>query len=220
MPKKARTPEEIEEIKLNILHHALDMINHDGFEGFSMRKLSRRLGVAAVTIYSYYENKDDLYLAILTKGFENLYDLCLAEYNTTLPPLSKLKKMTEAYINFGFDSHHFYNLMFTWNVPKFEDYVGTPLEAAANNELTAALKIYDLFIKAVQEFADPITELTLDEVKFYIIMFWSLIHGYIAGCNNTILSYMHASPFELKKQIIDIIFANVETEIQKLKSNN
>lgn len=220
MPKKARTPEEVEEVKLNILHHALELINQEGFEGFSMRKLSRRLGVAAVTIYSYYENKDDLYLAILTKGFETILHSCTIEYENDADPLERLKKMVEAYVRFGFDSHHFYNLMFTWNVPKFESYVDTPLENAARTELDTALKLYELFIKAVKELTEPVSPLSDEDARFYIIVFWSLIHGYIAGCNNTLLSYMHESPLGLQQSIIDFIFENIDTELQRRSEQN
>ncbi|MEZ4549411.1 MAG: TetR family transcriptional regulator [Desulfobacterales bacterium] len=35
----------------------------------SMRKLAGRLKMTAANIYNYYQNKDDLYLAIQTRGF-------------------------------------------------------------------------------------------------------------------------------------------------------
>lgn len=64
-PKK--TFHEIETIKQKILEQALYLMSCHGFDGFSMRKLGSRLGVSAKTIYNYYQNKDELYLAILTR---------------------------------------------------------------------------------------------------------------------------------------------------------
>jgi AcrR family transcriptional regulator len=72
MPKLQRSPKEIEAVREDILEHALDMIVRGGFNRFSMRKLAARLGIAAKTIYNYYRNQDELYLCILTKGFEQL----------------------------------------------------------------------------------------------------------------------------------------------------
>ena len=57
----------------DILRHALALIVQDGFQGFSMRKLAARLGIAAKTIYNFFRNQDELYLCILIKGFEQLY---------------------------------------------------------------------------------------------------------------------------------------------------
>lgn len=214
MPKKPRTEEEIEEIKANILHHALELINQDGFEGFSMRKLSRRIGVSVVTIYSYYENKDDLYLAILTRGFEKLYRVCRCAYESETEPYNKLRKMVLAYVDFGFDSSNFYNLMFTWHVPKYEDYIKTPLEQAATIELSAGLKVRTLFLKAIREYAGT-HEFLVEEgdIEFYFVVFWSVLHGFISGNNNTILSYMHDNPMGLKERVLEFVLEKMAFSI-------
>ncbi|MBU0993936.1 MAG: TetR/AcrR family transcriptional regulator [Proteobacteria bacterium] len=220
MPKKPRTEEEIEEIKANILHHALELINQGGFEGFSMRKLARRLGVSVVTIYSYYKNKDDLYLAILTKGFEKLYHACHDACESEKEPYARLRKMVLAYVDFGFDSSNFYNLMFTWHVPKYEDYVGTPLENAAAIELNAGLQVRTFFLKAIREYADIHNLQVKDEdIEFYLIVFWSLLHGFIAGNNNKILSYMHDNPLGLKERILEFVLERMALSVMASYDN-
>lgn len=52
-----------------------------------MRKLAKRLGVTLVTIYSYYLNKDDLYLDDHPGGFAQLYERCLSAYDSIQDPL-------------------------------------------------------------------------------------------------------------------------------------
>ena len=74
MPKAARSQEEINEVRLKILGEALNLISQHGYEGFSMRKLGQRLGIAAKTIYNYFESKDEIYLHVLTRGFELMYE--------------------------------------------------------------------------------------------------------------------------------------------------
>lgn len=56
--------------------------------------------------------------------------------------------MLQAYVDFGVGETNVYNLMFTWSVPKYEDYVGTELEKTANQELTILLKVSTLFMQA------------------------------------------------------------------------
>jgi AcrR family transcriptional regulator len=62
MPKAPRKPEEVEAERQRILAEALSIIAESGYEGLTMRRLGQRLGVAAKTIYNYFESKDEVYL--------------------------------------------------------------------------------------------------------------------------------------------------------------
>ena len=203
MPRPKKTTEEVETIKENILEQALDLMNRHGFYGFSMRKLGSRLGVSAKTIYNYYQNKDELYLAILTRGFSELYDRFEKAFAIHADPMARLKQLGREYLEFGLEQANLYSLMFTWHVPKFKDYVGTPMEPAARIELETALTVSDIFIKAVMAAAsgdDGITEMA---ARFHMISMWSQMHGFIAGINNTLLDYMHENPLALKERMLD-----------------
>ena len=113
MPKKPRTEKEVNQVREEILGHALDIIQERGMQGLTMRRLASRLGVRAVTIYNYYESKDHLYLAILIKGFQMLYEQCVAAYNSETDPLAGFRAVTRAYLKFGIENANFYNIMFT-----------------------------------------------------------------------------------------------------------
>lgn len=217
MPKKPRSKNEIDTIKEDILKHALDLMQEEGYEGFSMRKLSSRLGVSVVTLYRFYENKDHIYLVVLTRGFQLLYGECLKAYKSGKKPEARLRSMTEAYIRFGITRSNFYNLMFTWHVPKYEDYIGTPMEDVAKFELEESQKSYLFTIKAVKELVKKIGNITLtdNEIRSYIIYFWSTLHGYIAGVNNNLLNYMHEDPLSLKESIIDNLFSSLHVLIDE-----
>jgi hypothetical protein len=217
MPKKPRSKNEIDTIKEDILNHALNLMQEEGYKGFSMRKLSSRLGVSVVTLYRFYENKDHIYLVVLTRGFQLLYGECLKAYKSKKKPEARLRSMAEAYISFGITQSNFYNLMFTWHVPKYEDYIGTPMEDVAKCELEESQKSYLFTIKAVKELVKKIGNITLtdNEIRSYIIYFWSTLHGYIAGVNNNLLSYMHEDPLSLKESIIDNLFSSLHVLIDE-----
>jgi len=211
MPKKPMTRDEIESMKLKILGHALELLTVHGFEGMSMRGIARKMGVVIGTLYGYYKSKDDLYLAILIQGFNRLYEQCKKAHDSKIKPLDQLKAMSEALIDFGINEPHFYNLMFTWHVPKFQDYVDTPLEATANIELKAALKVYDLFINTAHDYARAeVPQLSEEEVRFYVISAFCTLHGYIAGHNNTLINYMHPDTTALKDRLISEMFSIVD----------
>jgi len=213
MPRIKRSRKEVESIKDQILQEALEMMNAHGFEGFSMRKLGGRLGVSAKTIYNYYQNKDELYLVILTNGFQKLWARFKSAYDRHPAPMDRLEDMGREYLIFGLEQPHLYNLMFTWHVPKFKDYIGTPLEPAAQAELETALGVSDIFIKAIKEASGNRSSFTDEEARFYMIRLWSQMHGFIAGYNNTLLDYMHEKPITLKEKILEHAFNQFKQEI-------
>lgn len=215
MPKKPRTENEISQIKEEILKHALDLIQEEGYEGFSMRKLSSRLNVSVVSLYRIYESKDHIYLAVLTKGYQLLYQECKKAYESKISPEERLKSMAEAYLRFGIKQANFYNLMFTWHVPKYQDYVGTPMEEAAQYELEESQKVYLFAIQATKEIAETIGIITDCQIRSYFIYFWSTLHGYISGVNNNLLNYMHEDPLSLQQTVIDNLFSYLKTVIEE-----
>ena len=220
MPKPQRSRQEIEAVREDILKHALAMIAQDGFNGFSMRKLAARLGIAAKTIYNYYRNQDELYLCILTKGFEQLYIAFDRAVRTSPDPSAQLEAAIRAYVAFGLENPHIYNLMFAWHVPKYNDYVGTPMEKAAYRELTAALKCADLFMGVIEACLDKTPGVTEDILRFEMIQIWSPMHGYISGINNTLLDYMHETPLALKERAIARLVANTKHALQAIDRRN
>jgi AcrR family transcriptional regulator len=215
MPRAKRTQKEVESIKEQILREALELMNKHGFEGFSMRKLGNRLGVSAKTIYNYYNNKDELYLVILTNGFARLYDRFESAYKKHASPMDRLEALGREYLFFGLEHANIYNLMFTWHVPKFKDYLGTPLEPVAQFELETALKVSELFMKAIKETSPEGAPFTDDEARFHMIWMWSQMHGFVAGFNNTLLDYMHENPATLKEKILKQTFGQFKQEIAK-----
>lgn len=221
MPKKSRTQQEVDTVKEEILGHALQIIQERGLEGFTMRRLAEeRLGLKAATLYSYYESKDHLYLAVLTRGFQLLYRDCEHAYNSATESMARLQAMMRAYLRFGIEQANFYNLMFTWHVPKYQDYVGTPMEAAAQYELEESQKVYLFFIKVVRELIETVAPATDDQIRAYIIYFWSTLHGYIAGINNQLLAYMHDNPLLLREPVLENLFKYIEQELKQMAENS
>lgn len=212
MPKASRTTEEVEAVRERILAQALDLINTHGFEGFSMRKLADRLGVTPKTIYNYFKNKDELYLVVVGRGYRKLYEQSLAVLNTENTPMERLVAVCRAYMEFGIANPNYYNLMFTWHVPKFSVYLGTPLEKTAIKELGISIKLYELILSTMQDIAPNAKNLNKEDIQSYCIYFWCLMHGYIAAYNNTMLHYMHEDPLSLRQTFLDRMIKNMQAE--------
>jgi AcrR family transcriptional regulator len=216
MPRMQRRPVEIEGVRENILEQAIAVIVEFGYVGFTMRRLASRLGVTATTIYNYYKSKDELYIAILNRGFETLLAEVELVNQRRRAPLKKFRAMIGAYTDFGLENPHLYNLMYSWHVPKYNDYVGTPLEPTARVHLETATKLHNLFIDTLMECATAGGRLlSRKEATFYIIHYWSQIHGYVAGCNNSALSYVHRDPPSLKDTHLDLLMEKLTLDLKK-----
>jgi AcrR family transcriptional regulator len=213
MPKAQRSPEEIQLVREDIMNKALELIVTDGYNGFSMRKLATRLGIAAKTIYNYFQNQDELYLCLLTKGFEQLFEYYTKAVSQHKDPMDRIGAVIASYIEFGLENSNIYNLMFTWHVPKFNDYLGTPMESVAQHELNTALKCTNFVMDLMRDYLGDSPAIKEDELRVELIQVWSHMHGYVAGINNTLLDYLHENPLSLKQIVIDRAIKNARLEL-------
>ncbi len=209
MPKAPRPPEEIEIVRRDIMDKALELIVTEGYDGFTMRKLASRLKVTPKTIYNYFQNQDEIYLRILTKGFEQLYEHYEKAAKPHQDPADKISAVIAAYVEFGLENPNIYKLMFTWHVPKYNDYVGTPMESVARQELDAALKNVEFTIDLIREYLGDSATVQETEIMEELLYNWSQMHGYVAGVNNKLLDYMFENATSLKKKISERAAKNI-----------
>ncbi len=201
MPKLPRSQEDREHIRENILDEALALISEHGFASFSMRKLASRLGMTATTIYNYYSNKDELYLMILTKGFDMLYRSFAEIYASDRDPSVKVRDMVRSYIDFGINKAHYYNIMFTSDAPKYRDYVGTDIEPVAFIEKQTALKLVDITSRALQDVISATQCMPPENSRYFVIKLWSTLHGIIALYNSRVLPEVDDNPEQVIEQV-------------------
>ncbi|MCK5540961.1 MAG: TetR/AcrR family transcriptional regulator [Deltaproteobacteria bacterium] len=210
MPKAPRTPEEVELVRQAILDAALKIIVEEGYKGFSMRKLGKSMGMTAKTVYNYFINKDEIYLRVLTTGFELLHVELLSSYQAHDDPWQKLQSMARAYVEFGTGRPNYYDIMLTWYVPKYNDFMKTDLEPMAAAELKAARGNSILFIKTIIELGSRYGHLDPANARQDFIELFVGLHGTVSLYNNTILSYVHDHPEEILATLISSLVARFE----------
>jgi len=210
MPKPARTPEEVEVVKQKILEEALNIITEGGYEGLSMRRLGRRLGMTAATVYNYFQNKEEIYLHVLTRGFELLYDDLLRASKSTDDPFEKLKAVWREFVRFGLNQSNYYDIMLTLYIPKYRDFAGGPLEPLARKELRTALKVADLITKVVEEIAETHGNIRKEDARIHFMRLLTGVHGVVSLYNNTILAYVHDHPEEILDSLVESHLSSFE----------
>jgi AcrR family transcriptional regulator len=58
--------------RARVLEAALELVDREGVEALSMRRLGRALGVEAMSLYSYVESKDDLIEGVIEQVFRKM----------------------------------------------------------------------------------------------------------------------------------------------------
>jgi AcrR family transcriptional regulator len=180
MSKTPATPEVIEAVRERILTEAMSIINEEGYTGLSMRKLARRLGFTAKTIYNYYSNKDELYLMVLIKGFTEMAEEFRKAYQSSGDPIQKLRAAVRAYVSWGIANKHYYNIMFSMDTPKYSDYRGTAMEAVAERQNRIALEVSEIGMSILNELAAKIRGISAEETPLHLLQIWSTLHGMVS----------------------------------------
>ena len=106
---RARTPQAKEELRELILREAVALFVEEGYAGFSMRELGRRLHYSAPTLYGYFANKHDLLLAIIGEGYDVFRSHVIGSPDH---PVESLEALGSAYMDFAFKNPMLYKLMF------------------------------------------------------------------------------------------------------------
>lgn len=204
MPKARRKPEEIEAVRDRILEEALEIIASDGYDNLSMRKLASRLGIAAKTIYNYFPaGKEEIYIMVLTRGFEIMYNAAKDSGKPFSDPSEQFRALCREYVNFGITNKNYYNIMFNLDVPKYADYVGTPLEPVAYEEKITALKIAELGTEVLNRIADTYGSLPEQDIGYLLLRLWSTLHGIVSLYNSRVMQEVSDTAEDDVKRMTD-----------------
>ena len=205
MGRRPKTLEEVESFKNKILDTTLQLIGKEGYEGFSIRKLGPKLGIAPKTVYNYFTSKDEIYLHVLINGFELLYEALSQSIQQDNDPYKQLEAFVNAYIRFGFEKSNYYDIMMTWHIPKFNEFRGTALEPLAFSELQTALKNFELLVKIIEHVANTGDPIKRGDPRKDALQLLVAMHGIVSLKNNTILDYLHDTPEDIIPPLIQAI---------------
>jgi AcrR family transcriptional regulator len=199
--KKPRELKEIECIKGRILDVALDIIVSEGYGNLTMRRLASELNMTAPNIYNYYKSKDEIYIHLVIRGFNMLNNILQDVIIKYKKPSERVRQLAKAYLSFGFKYSGYYNIMFTYPTPKYNDYIGTALEKLSEVEYRISMQIVDFVMKEIAVFTK---RKEVDEsVRIDLVGVWSMLHGMVSLYNSKIINYTTVNPEDMYNSLID-----------------
>jgi AcrR family transcriptional regulator len=101
-------PDQLTHRACEIVNAARELLEHDGIDGLSMRRVAQSLDIRAPSIYKHIPDKDALETAIISQAFEEQAAIFQAAIENSADPLMAL---AHAYRAFAGQHPHLYRLM-------------------------------------------------------------------------------------------------------------
>ncbi|HUP92976.1 MAG TPA: TetR/AcrR family transcriptional regulator [Solimonas sp.] len=165
---RARTQEAKEALREQILVEAVALFVEEGYAGFSMRKLARRLHFTATALYDYYDDKHDLLLAVIGEGYQRFGRHLVAAGGA---PIERLAAIGLACMDFAFANPKLYTLMFIHRPGPLFD-----LSPATVQERMALLRGVAETVRGLPRLAGA----DAASVQHAAELFWAINHGLIS----------------------------------------
>ena len=121
MGVRERRTREKRELKQQILDAARELFVREGYESVSMRKIADKIEYSPATIYTYFQDKDEILDCLCEETFLKLHqDKMAAVHQMKCDALELLKKGMETYIRFGLDHPDHYTVTLILKAPPYE----------------------------------------------------------------------------------------------------
>lgn len=120
------------DLRQALIGTGLDMLEEQGLEGLTLRKLAARVGVSHAAPEHHFPTLRHLMTAFAVEGFR-LFAASMREAMATAPddPAEQLRAASRGYLNFARSRPHLFRLMFTANRLDWDDpALGPPANAA------------------------------------------------------------------------------------------
>ena len=98
------------ELRNELVEAAHKLVQEEGYEGLTIRKLAKRVGYAPMSVYSYFADKQDILFALAEDAFETLARRI--EEHTSDDPIEALQAVMTEYAAFGLGNPNEYRTVF------------------------------------------------------------------------------------------------------------
>lgn len=99
------------EKRMEILKAAVDLFSERGFERTTVDEIASRANVGKGTIYLYFENKEQIFIAILEAGIQRIIDRMDEILKESGDFRQRLESMLKEHLQFAEDHREFYQVL-------------------------------------------------------------------------------------------------------------
>jgi AcrR family transcriptional regulator len=106
-----RRAREREEVRLALIEAARTVLNEEGYDGLTIRRVAERAEYGLGTVYSYFSDKDDLLYTLTQDDFIRLTEQ-LRAIRETHTNAAAVRAMLLSYVRMGLEQPRSYEIMF------------------------------------------------------------------------------------------------------------
>lgn len=191
------------EMREAILAAAKNLFLSEGYEKTSIRGIAEQIAYSPATIYQYFEDKDDIFLAIHLRAFDEL--LSRMKNADTIPnPLERLEVLGKIYIAFALENPELYDLMFCMHAPMASLHT-------KKKDWNCGFATYDYLRNTLQECANQ-GLIRNTNIDLLTISAWAQLHGLLS-------LHIHERYQMLENiDIQELIYASLNNMLDMLKA--
>lgn len=143
-----------------------------GYEGATIRKIADEVGLSSTALYMHFADKGEILHEICRETFQRLRDGNRGIMDEPGTADERLRRILQAYIDFGFENPNAYRLV----------YLTRPVEARDGAQTAAQQLGADLFasFQAVIDEIGAEGRLLNGDARLSAQLFWSGIHGVVS----------------------------------------
>lgn len=180
------------EVRDSILNSAWQLVNQEGWQNLSIRKIADAIEYSVPVVYDHFENKEAILSEFNRQGFKLLGDQLKEASDKHTVPAKQLEAIAFAYWDFAFNNKEYYQLMYGVGMPSCESLTKVP-------ELNAFIGVIFTCIDQLIKEGNNKGQDTWMKVH----SFWSMIHGLVSiNLISPPVGHMGKSPEEMNRMIL------------------
>lgn len=180
-----------------ILHAAERIFVREGYHGATIRKIADEVGLSSTALYMHFRDKSEILVEICETAFAHLITQNDEIGDMDLEPTAKMRRMLDAYMQFGLTNPNAYQLVFA-----------SPPGALTSDKLEAmnalGMRCFERFIATVQGVADA--GRLRGDVNVAAQVSWGAAHGMVSLLLTQPQFQWSDTPEKLKERTLDSLF--------------
>ena len=211
MGRRPMTHDQRAKMRARILEAARERFLEEGLDGLSMRGIASKVGVSSMTLYLYYESRQDIIRHISVEAFKQL-NVEIEKAAKSGKPGEKIRQVLDAYIKWALANHRFYGAMYNYVADDDADVPNDPLlNGIENRNGNADVNYTANTLKGAFTAAGHSAAAASRHSTFL----WGALHGAVTLQNGGLHAPRGTSLDEMKDQwlaLAEQYLANVEAE--------
>lgn len=158
------------DLRAKLIHEGLKILDKDGYNGLSLRKVAKACGVSQTAPYRHFKDKDELVSAISDEALTNFNHSLEEAVNKYKDPRKALIEMGVSYVHFFAENPEYMRLLF------MNKEISNKIDGCSYEEHYISGHPFATFFNAVSRYKEAYPEEKMDCSEL-LLSAWGIVHG-------------------------------------------